>query len=73
MLGQLNSKMQQREIAELKIKEEGLKERQRLELAVKMAQEAEEKKQIEKRIKLKNLTEQDRKAKEHFRIVRAGD
>lgn len=73
MLGQLNSKMQQKELAELKIKEEGLKERQRLELAVKMAQEAEEKKQIEKRIKLKNLTEQDRKAKEHFRIVRAGD
>jgi hypothetical protein len=29
--------MQQKEIAELKIKEEGLKERQRLELAVKMA------------------------------------
>jgi hypothetical protein len=29
--------MQQKEIEELKIKEEGLKERQRLELAVKMA------------------------------------
>jgi hypothetical protein len=37
MLGQLNSKLQQRELAELRIKEEGLKERQRLELAVKMA------------------------------------
>lgn len=37
MLGQLTSKIHQKELAELKIKEEGLKERQRLEVAVKMA------------------------------------
>jgi hypothetical protein len=37
MLGQLNSKLHQKELAELKLKEEGLKERQRLELAVKIA------------------------------------
>ncbi len=72
MLGQLHSKTQQRELVELRQKEEGLKERHRLEQAVKMAAEAEEKKQIEKRIKLKSLTEQDRKAKEDFRVERAG-
>jgi len=60
-------------LAELKVKEEGLKERQRLELAVKMAEEAEEKKQLEKRIKLKSITESDRKAKNEFREAHAGD
>ena len=59
MLGQLLNKTQKRELEELKREEEGLKERQKLELAVKLAQEAEEKKQLEKRIKLKNLTQED--------------
>ena len=59
MLGQLLNKTQKRELEELKRQEEGLKERQKLELAVKLAQEAEEKKQLEKRIKLKNLTQED--------------
>ena len=72
MLGQLENRTKQKELEEWKRKEEGIKERHRLELAVKLAQEAEEKKHLEKRSKLKNLKEEDLHAKQEFRAEHGG-
>lgn len=63
MIGQLKKITEQREVEEKKAKEEGIRERQRLELEVKLLEEAEKKKELERRSRLKELTESDRKAK----------